>query len=309
MATIGRRSAVVQLAGGLRLTGTLAWLAWFALHLVYLLGGRNRVDSADQPDLPLRLLGPRRRASSSATTRCRPEATAQAPAATRPWPATPVPRPLSSLPGEPRRARSRLSSPSEMFRRAGDARGRGHPRRACGRGRRMRASPVTVVIGTGRPGLAAPPMATRTWTWAARSAGVPAPDFRLDNQFGQPMSLSQFRGKVVMLAFDDSECTTVCPLTTQSMVEAKQTARRRGRPGPAARHRREPRRDQRRRRAVVLAGARHGQPVGLPHRVAGSAQGHLGRVPHRRADRAGADRPHPRPVRHRPAAAGSRSST
>jgi len=42
MATIGRRSAVVQLAGGLRLRGTLAWLAWFALHLVYLLGGRNR---------------------------------------------------------------------------------------------------------------------------------------------------------------------------------------------------------------------------------------------------------------------------
>jgi NADH:ubiquinone reductase (H+-translocating) len=45
MATIGRRSAVVQLAGGLRLTGTLAWLAWFALHLVYLLGGRNRVTA------------------------------------------------------------------------------------------------------------------------------------------------------------------------------------------------------------------------------------------------------------------------
>jgi cytochrome oxidase Cu insertion factor (SCO1/SenC/PrrC family) len=50
----------------------------------------------------------------------------------------------------------------------------------------------------------------------------PAPDFRLVNQFGQPMSLSQFRGKVVMLSFEDSECTTVCPLTTQSMVEAKQ---------------------------------------------------------------------------------------
>ena len=50
----------------------------------------------------------------------------------------------------------------------------------------------------------------------------PAPDFRLTNQFGQPMSLSQFRGKVVMLSFEDSECTTVCPLTTQSMVEAKQ---------------------------------------------------------------------------------------
>jgi NADH dehydrogenase len=45
MATIGRRSAVVQLASGLRLRGTIAWLAWFALHLVYLLGGRNRMST------------------------------------------------------------------------------------------------------------------------------------------------------------------------------------------------------------------------------------------------------------------------
>jgi cytochrome oxidase Cu insertion factor (SCO1/SenC/PrrC family) len=50
----------------------------------------------------------------------------------------------------------------------------------------------------------------------------PAPDFRLVNQFGQPMSLSQFRGEVVMLGFEDSRCTTVCPLTTQAMVQAKQ---------------------------------------------------------------------------------------
>jgi cytochrome oxidase Cu insertion factor (SCO1/SenC/PrrC family) len=58
--------------------------------------------------------------------------------------------------------------------------------------------------------------------------GQPAPDFRLVNQFGQPMSLSQFRGKVIMLGFEDSECTTVCPLTTQSMVEAKQLLGRAG---------------------------------------------------------------------------------
>ena len=45
MATIGRRSAVVQLAQGPRLTGTLAWLSWLALHLFYLLGGRNRVST------------------------------------------------------------------------------------------------------------------------------------------------------------------------------------------------------------------------------------------------------------------------
>jgi NADH:ubiquinone reductase (H+-translocating) len=43
MATIGRRSAVVELAHGLRITGTLAWLAWLGLHLLYLLGNRNRV--------------------------------------------------------------------------------------------------------------------------------------------------------------------------------------------------------------------------------------------------------------------------
>src|SRR5215469_3013825 len=50
----------------------------------------------------------------------------------------------------------------------------------------------------------------------------PAPEISLTNQFGQHMSLSQFRGKVVMLGFEDSECTTVCPLTTQSMLQAKQ---------------------------------------------------------------------------------------
>ena len=52
--------------------------------------------------------------------------------------------------------------------------------------------------------------------------GKQAPDFTLVNQFGQQMSLSQFRGRVVLLSFEDSECTTVCPLTTQSMVIAKE---------------------------------------------------------------------------------------
>jgi NADH dehydrogenase len=43
MATIGRRSAVVELPKGPQITGTLAWLAWLVLHLFYLLGFRNRV--------------------------------------------------------------------------------------------------------------------------------------------------------------------------------------------------------------------------------------------------------------------------
>lgn len=45
MATIGRRAAVVQLPSGLEVTGTLAWLAWLALHIVELLGGRNRASA------------------------------------------------------------------------------------------------------------------------------------------------------------------------------------------------------------------------------------------------------------------------
>jgi cytochrome oxidase Cu insertion factor (SCO1/SenC/PrrC family) len=52
--------------------------------------------------------------------------------------------------------------------------------------------------------------------------GDRAPDFTLDNQFGQPVKLSQFRGHVVVLSFEDPECTDICPLTTQSMVLAKE---------------------------------------------------------------------------------------
>jgi NADH dehydrogenase len=43
MATIGRRSAVAQLANGTVFCGTIGWIAWLALHLVYLIGFRNRM--------------------------------------------------------------------------------------------------------------------------------------------------------------------------------------------------------------------------------------------------------------------------
>ena len=45
MATIGRRSAVVELAWGPKFRGTLAWLAWLGLHLFTLLGNRNRISA------------------------------------------------------------------------------------------------------------------------------------------------------------------------------------------------------------------------------------------------------------------------
>ena len=45
MATIGYRSAVVELPRHVRIHGTLAWLAWLALHVITLLGGRNRISA------------------------------------------------------------------------------------------------------------------------------------------------------------------------------------------------------------------------------------------------------------------------
>jgi cytochrome oxidase Cu insertion factor (SCO1/SenC/PrrC family) len=48
-----------------------------------------------------------------------------------------------------------------------------------------------------------------------------APNFVLEDQFGHRISLRSFRGKVVLLSFDDPVCTTICPLTTTAMVQAK----------------------------------------------------------------------------------------
>jgi NADH dehydrogenase len=43
MAAIGRRAAVAQLPRGPISRGTLGWLSWLGLHLVYLIGFRNRL--------------------------------------------------------------------------------------------------------------------------------------------------------------------------------------------------------------------------------------------------------------------------
>ena len=44
MATIGRRAAVAELPLHVRLSGTPAWMAWLGLHLVTLVGFRNRLS-------------------------------------------------------------------------------------------------------------------------------------------------------------------------------------------------------------------------------------------------------------------------
>ena len=58
MATIGRGDAVLEVPIGLKLKGVVAWIGWIVLHLFYLLGGRNRVQTLI--NLGSRYLGPRR---------------------------------------------------------------------------------------------------------------------------------------------------------------------------------------------------------------------------------------------------------
>jgi len=58
MATIGRGDAVLQMPVGVKLKGVLAWAGWIVLHIAYLLGGRNRVQTLI--NLGSRYFGPRR---------------------------------------------------------------------------------------------------------------------------------------------------------------------------------------------------------------------------------------------------------
>ena len=44
MATIGRNAAVAELPLKIHIRGRLAWIAWLFLHLLYLVGFRNRLN-------------------------------------------------------------------------------------------------------------------------------------------------------------------------------------------------------------------------------------------------------------------------
>ena len=45
-----------------------------------------------------------------------------------------------------------------------------------------------------------------------------APELALVNQSGQPLTLTELRGKVVLLTFTYSTCAEVCPLITAAMA-------------------------------------------------------------------------------------------
>ncbi len=90
---------------------------------------------------------------------------------------------------------------------------------------------VAATRSSGTP-TAAPVSATPATDTARLDPGAPlsavAPAFTLTDQFGKRVSLSSLRGKIVVVAFNDPECTTICPLTTTALLYAKQLL------GPAA---------------------------------------------------------------------------
>jgi len=51
--------------------------------------------------------------------------------------------------------------------------------------------------------------------------GVPAPDFRLVDQSGKQVSLSQFKGEPVILTFLYTHCPDVCPLTASKLHQVE----------------------------------------------------------------------------------------
>jgi len=90
------------------------------------------------------------------------------------------------------------------------------------------AGVAAIVVGAlafTRPSSSSPSQAAVLAGNPSLDPGTPihgaAPDFTLTDQFGRAVSLSDFRGKVVILAFNDPQCTTICPLTTTAMVKAK----------------------------------------------------------------------------------------
>ena len=131
-----------------------------------------------------------------------------------------------------------------------------------------------------------------------------APDFSLADQFGQPVSLHSFRGKVVILAFNDSECTTVCPLTTTAMLDAKAMLGKAGSQVQLLGVDADPGRDLARGRVVLLGVARDAPLVAVPHRLAAAAEAGLEAVRDRGGGRGRGDHPHAGAVRDRSGRAG-----
>ena len=81
---------------------------------------------------------------------------------------------------------------------------------------------IVAVLGTRSGGLTSnasnlTPAANSSGLQGTDLGGVPAPNFRLIDQFGRPISLAQFKGKPVVLTFLYTHCPDQCPLTAEKL--------------------------------------------------------------------------------------------
>jgi cytochrome oxidase Cu insertion factor (SCO1/SenC/PrrC family) len=81
--------------------------------------------------------------------------------------------------------------------------------------------------GVGAVGATPPPV-----SWAAGTRR--APDFRLVDQVGKPVSLAAYRGRPVIVTFIDPLCRNFCPLEAKQLNELVRSLPARSRPGIVA---------------------------------------------------------------------------
>jgi cytochrome oxidase Cu insertion factor (SCO1/SenC/PrrC family) len=75
----------------------------------------------------------------------------------------------------------------------------------------------------------APSLPTSPYRGSVPPPGIRAPDFTLRDYRGGRVTMSSFRGRIVVLSFVDSKCTTKCPIVTSVVASAMRRLR------PAAR--------------------------------------------------------------------------
>src|SRR5256885_4715846 len=81
---------------------------------------------------------------------------------------------------------------------------------------------IVAVLGTRAGGLTSnasnlTPAVNSSGLQGTDLGGVPAPNFRLTDQFGRPVSLAQFKGRPVVLTFLYTHCPDQCPLTAEKL--------------------------------------------------------------------------------------------
>ena len=82
---------------------------------------------------------------------------------------------------------------------------------------------IPLLLGVGAA-IAAPPRLSPPddlFKAGTLSPVMPAPEIALSGTDGKPVSMTRFRGKVVLLAFGFSNCGEVCPITLATLAAAR----------------------------------------------------------------------------------------